>query len=75
MRSIQYSTTFYQGMNGMNNETKQLILDALQIGLESAQGEASEYHRTMSGYRQYRHDAMDADVEIIKSAIDALNNM
>jgi hypothetical protein len=29
----------------------------------------------MAGYRQYRHDAMDADVEKIKNAIDILNKL
>ena len=53
----------------MKIEAKKLILEALQIGLETCQVEADEYHRTMAGYRQYRHDAMDADIEKIKRAI------
>jgi hypothetical protein len=59
----------------MGNEVKQLILEALQIGLESAQEEAGHYHQTMAGYRQYRHDALDADVEKIKTAIAIVNNL
>lgn len=53
----------------MRTEDKKLLLEALQIGLETCQEEAAEYHRTMAGYRQYRHDAMDADIETIKRAI------
>jgi hypothetical protein len=59
----------------MKIKDKTLLLEALQIGLESAQEEAGNYHRTMAGYRQYRHDAMDADIEKIKNAIDIINKL
>jgi hypothetical protein len=53
----------------MKIDDKKLLLEALQIGLETCQEEAAEYHRTMAGYRQYRHDALDANIELIKQAI------
>ena len=56
----------------MNNIEKKLILSALDNGLDAAQGEADEYHRTMAGYRQYRHDYLDAAVVDIKAAIEIL---
>ena len=56
----------------MNNVEKTLILSALDNGLDAAQEEADEYHRTMAGYRQYRHDYLDAAVVDIKAAIEIL---
>jgi hypothetical protein len=54
---------------------KTLIIEALELGLASAQVEANEYHRTMAGYRQAQHDALDADVETIKDAIEYVSNI
>jgi hypothetical protein len=59
----------------MGSDVKQLILEALQIGLEAAQEEAGHYHQNMAGYRLNRHDALDADVEKIKTAIASVNNL
>ena len=56
----------------MNDELKNRILEALQIGYEATVEEAINYHAKMAGYRQYRHDAMDADVKKIKDVIDEL---
>ena len=56
----------------MNNITIEKVLEALQIGLESTQSESDDYHAKMAGYRQYRHDAMDEDVNKIKDAIKIL---
>ncbi len=49
-----------------------LILEALEIGYDSAQAEAAQYHAAMAGYRPERHAAMDADVEKIAKAISAV---
>lgn len=43
------------------------------IGLDCASQVAGEYHDAMAGYRQYRHDALDADVETIKKTIAAID--
>jgi len=48
------------------------ILEALEIGYDSAQAEAAQYHAAMAGYRPERHAAMDADVQKIAEAITAL---
>lgn len=48
------------------------ILEALEIGYDSAQAEAAQYHAAMAGYRPERHAAMDADVAKIAAAITAL---
>ena len=59
----------------INEADKKLICDALQIGLENAQESAEEFHSKWANYRQYRHDAMDADVETIKQAIMIFNDV
>ena len=51
-----------------------LILEALEIGYESARVEAAQYHAAMAGYRPERHAAMDADVAKIAAAITALRD-
>jgi hypothetical protein len=48
------------------------ILEALEIGYDSAQAEAAQYHAAMEGYRPERHAEMDADVQKIAEAITAL---
>ncbi len=48
------------------------ILEALEIGYDSAQAEAAQYHAAMAGYRPERHAAMDADVQKIAAAITAV---
>jgi hypothetical protein len=48
------------------------ILEALEIGYDSAQAEAAQYHAAMEGYRPERHAEMDADVAKIAAAITAL---
>jgi hypothetical protein len=48
------------------------ILEALEIGYDSAQAEAAQYHAAMAGYRPERHAEMDADVAKIAAAITAL---
>ncbi len=48
------------------------ILEALEIGYDSAQAEAAQYHAAMAGYRPERHAAMDADVHKIAKAISTL---
>ena len=50
------------------------ILEALEIGYDSAQAEAAQYHAAMAGYRPERHAAMDADVQKIAKAITALRD-
>ena len=47
-------------------------LDALKIGHESARDCAETFHIEMSGYKQQRHEALDAEVKQISDAIDAL---
>lgn len=48
------------------------ILEALEIGYDSAQAEAAQYHVAMAGYRPERHAEMDANVAKIAKAITAL---
>jgi hypothetical protein len=48
------------------------ILEALEIGYDSAQAEAAQYHAAMAGYRPERHAEMDANVAKIAAAITAL---
>jgi len=48
------------------------ILEALEIGYDSAQAEAAQYHAAMAGYRPERHAEMDADVAKIAKAITAV---
>ena len=50
----------------------ELILEALEIGLDCAIEFANKYHESMQGYRPHDHDMVDADVKIIQSAIDEL---
>jgi uncharacterized protein with NRDE domain len=49
-----------------------MILEALEIGYDSAQAEAAQYHAAMAGYRPERHAEMDADVQKIAKAITAV---
>ncbi len=56
----------------MSRELLQQALDALEIGREAAQEVADRFHAEMAGYKQRRHDALDADVQNIDRAIDAL---
>ena len=49
-------------------------LEALEIGYDSAQAEAAQYHAAMAGYRPERHAEMDADVAKIAAAITALRD-
>jgi len=49
-----------------------MILEALEIGYDSAQAEAAQYHAAMAGYRPERHAQMDADVQKIAAAITAV---
>jgi hypothetical protein len=50
----------------------QQALEALEIGYDSAQAEAAQYHAAMVGYRPERHAEMDADVQKIAKAITAV---
>ena len=54
-------------------EVAQQALEAMQIGYDSAQAEAAQYHAAMAGYRLERHAQMDADVQKIAAAITALD--
>lgn len=47
-------------------------LAALEIGRDYAFETAEQFHIEMRGYKQQRHDAMDADVKQIDEAISAL---
>ena len=47
-------------------------LEALEVGRDYAFETAERFHIEMRGYKQQRHDAMDADVKQIDSAIAAL---
>jgi len=53
-------------------QAAQQALEALEIGHDSAQAEADQYHLAMAGYRPERHAQMDADVQQIANAITAL---
>jgi hypothetical protein len=53
-------------------QAAQQALEALEIGHDSAQAEADQYHTAMAGYRPERHAQMDADVQQIANAITAL---
>ncbi len=55
-------------------EAAQQALAALEIGYDSAQAEAAQFHAAMAGYRPERHAAMDADVAKIAAAITALKD-
>ena len=50
----------------------QQALEALEIGYDSAQAEAAQYHAAMAGYRPERHVEMDANVAKIAAAITAV---
>ena len=50
----------------------EMALEALEIGYDSAQAEAHQFHAAMAGYKPQRHAAMDADVQKIAAAITAL---
>ena len=47
--------------------------EAVELGLENASQIAGEYHGAMAGFRQSRHDALDADVEMTKRALAAID--
>ena len=47
-------------------------LEALKIGHESAHDCAETFHIEMAGYKQQRHEALDAEVKQISDAIEAL---
>ena len=47
-------------------------LDALKIGHESARDCAETFHIEMAGYKQQRHEALDAEVKQISDAIGVL---
>jgi hypothetical protein len=53
-------------------QAAQQALEALEIGYDSAQAEAAQYHAAMAGYRPERHAEMDADVAKIAAAITAV---
>lgn len=48
-------------------------LEALLIGRDCAAQQATEYHAAMAGYRPKRHAQMEADVEEINAAIEAMS--
>lgn len=48
------------------------VLQAMELGYDSAKGEADQYHAAMAGYRPQRHAQMDAQVQQIATAITAL---
>ena len=58
----------------MNKKTEalKLALEALEIGHEYAVETAEHFHIEMAGYKQHRHDAMDAEVKQIADAITAI---
>jgi hypothetical protein len=49
--------------------------EALELGVENASQIAGEYHGAMAGYRQSRHDALDADVVMTQKALAAINDL
>jgi len=49
--------------------------EALELGVENASQIAGEYHAAMAGYRQSRHDALDADVVMTQKALSAINDL
>jgi hypothetical protein len=59
----------------MNKDTKIYILSGLIVGLEAAESEANEYHRTMGGFNQYGHDSLDEKVSEISKVIDFVRTM
>jgi hypothetical protein len=59
----------------IDKETKDTIIEALEIGLYSAMDEASQYHLSHAGYRQYRHDALDNDVKKIEEALKLIKEL
>lgn len=56
----------------------QRLADAMTNMIEEAQENATRYHEAMKGYRQPRHDAMDADIAeaklVLREAIVALSH-
>lgn len=48
------------------------LIEALTIGRDCAAEVANSYHNAMKGYRQYQHDALDADVAKIDAVLAAL---
>jgi hypothetical protein len=59
----------------INKETKEKIIYALGLGLDSAIDEASAYHLSHAGYRQYRHDALDDDVKKIEESLELVESL
>lgn len=54
-------------------EAAKAALEALHIGASAAESIAEQYHEAMKGYRQARHDALDADVRTIRTAIEGIS--
>lgn len=55
-----------------HSKALKLALEALEIGHEYAVETAENFHIEMAGYKQQRHDAMDAEVKQIADAITAI---
>ena len=53
----------------LSSDELQKILSALETGREYAFDCAETFHVEMRGYKQQRHDAMDADVKELDEAI------
>ena len=50
-----------------------VVHQALDIALDLAMAAAEQTHRDLKGYKPHRHAAVDAEVQTVKDAIDALN--
>lgn len=47
-----------------------LIREALELALDLAMAEASNVHEALKGYKPARHAEIDADVDLIRRALD-----
>ena len=71
-QSLSWSIPLYTHPARDDTALLRQLLHALEIGYDSVKAEVAQYHEAMAGYRQYRHDQMDADVQQIANAITAL---
>jgi DNA-binding SARP family transcriptional activator len=48
---------------------EKVLRDALTAIIDQAQESTDQYHESMKGYRQARHDRMDADIQLARDAL------
>lgn len=71
-RNVAYRVTGYPLPWSPDEQLLQRALKALDTAQDYVLDATEEFHRNMAGYKQHRHDAMDADVKEIAETIAAL---